>query len=167
MNQLYIYPLFFFCERPFCHLGHSEYWVDLPVLSWRRAWQPSLQFSCLESPMDGGAWWATAHRVVKSQSQLWWLSMHACMHLCGAAGPYESPILAMLIIVCINVNPSFPICPSPPLPANHEFVFCIHDSASILKLSSFVPPFFYIPHLSDIIWYVFLCMAYFSQYDNV
>ena len=23
--------------------------------------------SCLENPMDGGAWWATAHRVTKSQ----------------------------------------------------------------------------------------------------
>ena len=22
-----------------------------------------LQYSCLENPMDGGAWWATAHRV--------------------------------------------------------------------------------------------------------
>ena len=29
-----------------------------------------LQYSCLENPMDGGAWWATAHGVVKSQTQL-------------------------------------------------------------------------------------------------
>ena len=25
-----------------------------------------LQYSCLENPMDGGAWWATGHRVAKS-----------------------------------------------------------------------------------------------------
>ena len=25
-----------------------------------------LQYSCLENPMDRGAWWATVHRVVKS-----------------------------------------------------------------------------------------------------
>ena len=25
-----------------------------------------LQYSCLESPMDRGAWWATVHRVAKS-----------------------------------------------------------------------------------------------------
>ena len=25
-----------------------------------------LQYSCLENPMDRGAWWATAHEVVKS-----------------------------------------------------------------------------------------------------
>ena len=27
-----------------------------------------LQYSCLENPMDGGAWWATVHGVVKSQT---------------------------------------------------------------------------------------------------
>ena len=26
----------------------------------------SLQYSCLENPMDGGAWWATVHAVSKS-----------------------------------------------------------------------------------------------------
>ena len=25
-----------------------------------------LQYSCLENPMDRGAWWATDHRVIKS-----------------------------------------------------------------------------------------------------
>ena len=29
-----------------------------------------LQCSCLENPMDRGAWWATVHRVAKSQIQL-------------------------------------------------------------------------------------------------
>ena len=29
-----------------------------------------LQFSCLENSMDGGAWWATLHRVTKSQTRL-------------------------------------------------------------------------------------------------
>ena len=27
-----------------------------------------LQNSCLENPMDKGAWWATVHRVTKSQT---------------------------------------------------------------------------------------------------
>ena len=30
----------------------------------------SLQYSCLEKPMDGGAWWATVHGVAKSQTRL-------------------------------------------------------------------------------------------------
>ena len=29
-----------------------------------------LQYSCLENPMDGEAWWATVHGVVKSQTRL-------------------------------------------------------------------------------------------------
>ena len=29
-----------------------------------------LQYSCLEYPMDAGAWWATVHGVTKSQTQL-------------------------------------------------------------------------------------------------
>ena len=29
-----------------------------------------LQYSCLGNPMDGGAWWATAHGISKSQLRL-------------------------------------------------------------------------------------------------
>ena len=42
---------------------------------WRN-WNPyafggtPLQYSCLENPMDGGAWWATVHGVTKSRTQL-------------------------------------------------------------------------------------------------
>ena len=35
------------------------------------------QYSCLENPMDRGAWWATAHRVEKKWTWLERLSMHA------------------------------------------------------------------------------------------
>ena len=29
-----------------------------------------LQYSCMENPMDRGAWWATVHGVTKSQTPL-------------------------------------------------------------------------------------------------
>ena len=29
-----------------------------------------LQYSCLENPRDGGAWWAAVHGVAKSQTRL-------------------------------------------------------------------------------------------------
>ena len=38
-----------------------------------------LQYSCLEKPMDRGAWWATVHRVAKSQTQLKQLDTHAIL----------------------------------------------------------------------------------------
>ena len=37
-----------------------------------------LQSSCLEKPMERGAWWAPVHRVAKSQARL---SKHSCTHL--------------------------------------------------------------------------------------
>ena len=36
---------------------------------WRKQWHP-LQYSCLENPMDGGAWWAAVHEVTKSWTRL-------------------------------------------------------------------------------------------------
>ena len=39
-----------------------------------------LQYSCLENPMDEGAWQATIHRVAKSQTQMKRLSKHAHTH---------------------------------------------------------------------------------------
>ena len=38
-----------------------------------------LQYSCLENPVDGGAWWAAVNRIAQSQTQLKQLSMHACI----------------------------------------------------------------------------------------
>ena len=37
-----------------------------------------LQDSCLEYPVDEGAWWAEVHRVAKSQAWLKWLNTHTC-----------------------------------------------------------------------------------------
>ena len=37
--------------------------------NWRGNGTP-LQYSCLENPMDGGAWWAAVHGVSKSRTQL-------------------------------------------------------------------------------------------------
>ena len=36
-----------------------------------------LKYSCLENPMDRGAWQAAVHDVAKSRTQLMWLSMRA------------------------------------------------------------------------------------------
>ena len=36
----------------------------------RRRRQVPLQYSCLENPMDGGAWWAAVHRVATSRTRL-------------------------------------------------------------------------------------------------
>ena len=38
-----------------------------------------LQYSCLQNPMDRGAWWATVYGAIKSWTQL---SMHTLHYLC-------------------------------------------------------------------------------------
>ena len=48
-------------------------WV--PWTCWRRAWQPT-PYSCLENPMDRGAWWVTVHGL-HNLKRLKQLSMHA------------------------------------------------------------------------------------------
>ena len=60
-----------------------------------------LPYSCLENPMDRGAWWATVHRVTKSQTQLKWLSPSWVMVFEDTAGNWEikhCPILCRQII---------------------------------------------------------------------
>ena len=37
-----------------------------------------LQYSCLENPVDRGAWWAAVYGVAQSWTRLKQLSMHAC-----------------------------------------------------------------------------------------
>ena len=43
-----------------------------------------LQYSCLENPMDGGAWWAAVHNIAKS----WTLKQLSTHHRKSA--PYQN-----------------------------------------------------------------------------
>ena len=42
----------------------------MTVASFREGNGTPLQYSCLENPVDGGAWWATVHGVAKNQTRL-------------------------------------------------------------------------------------------------
>ena len=44
--------------------------VDEESMEVSSAQGQALQYSCLENPMDGGAWWAAVHGVEKSQTRL-------------------------------------------------------------------------------------------------
>ena len=37
-------------------------------IPWRREWQPTPGILAPGNPMDRGAWWATVHRVTKTQT---------------------------------------------------------------------------------------------------
>ena len=42
-----------------------------------------LQYSCLENPMDGGAWWAVVHGVAKNRTRLSNLAAAAAFGVSG------------------------------------------------------------------------------------
>ena len=58
-------------KEPACQFRQFNPWVGRPPGGGNGN---PLQYSCLENPMDRGAWWATVHRVTKSQT---WLSNSA------------------------------------------------------------------------------------------
>ena len=47
----------------------------------RRKWQPT-QYSCLEKPMDRGAWWARVHGTTKSWTRLSDLACSMYLPIC-------------------------------------------------------------------------------------
>ena len=67
-----------------------------------------LQYSCLETPMDQRAWWATAHWASKNQTRLTWLSTDADMqaHVLNMHFPDD----CILTDDCPLWEASLPIC---------------------------------------------------------
>ena len=61
------------CQCRRCKRCGLEPWVR--KTPWRRAWQ-LIQYSCLENPMDRGAWWSIVHGVAQSRTRLKRLSRH-------------------------------------------------------------------------------------------
>ena len=55
------------CQCRRCKRHKFDPWVG--KMPWRRAWGPT-RYSCLENPMDRGAWMAAVHAVAESQTRL-------------------------------------------------------------------------------------------------
>ena len=56
-----------------------------------------LQYSCLEDPIDGGAWWAAGHEVAKSWTQLSDFTFTFPFHALEKAMATHSSVLAWRI----------------------------------------------------------------------
>ena len=56
-----------------------------------------LQYSCLENPVDGGAWWAAVHGVVKSRTRLSDFTFTFHFHALEKAMATHSGVLAWRI----------------------------------------------------------------------
>ena len=71
-----------------------------------------LQYSCLENPMDGGAWWAAVHGVAKSRTRLKRLSsgggsQAGCIVLKGPFLPVSSFRNSLVLSVCLPENVTY------------------------------------------------------------
>ena len=64
-----------------------------------------LQYPCLETPMDRGAWRATVHGVSKSQTQMKQLSMHYVVHTIWKK---ESEVAETSLILCNSTDCNLP-----------------------------------------------------------
>ena len=67
--------LVYFSSTPFllfkdCYPGFSFQYRSFYRFLFGEGNGTPLQYSCLEDPMDGGAWWAAVHGVAKSRTQL-------------------------------------------------------------------------------------------------
>ena len=84
--------------------------------------------------------------------------------LCYTVGSLQLSVLYIAVYICQSQSPnsSHPLSPI----GNHKFVLYIYVSFSALHLSSSVP-FFYIPHISNIIQYLFFFFGLTSLYMKV
>ena len=60
-----------------------------------------LQYSCLENPMDRGAYQATVHRVEKRLIQLKWLSIHLPVSDLEVVCSWLGPKSALILLTCL------------------------------------------------------------------
>ena len=86
---------------------HGFYpWVR--KIPWKRKQNP-LQYSCLENPMDRGAWWATARGVTKELETTEWLNnniMTATFCLLILSNNKKKVLKLTTKIVNLSISPS-------------------------------------------------------------
>ena len=70
-----------------------------------------LQRSCLENPMDRGAWWVTVQRVAKSQTQLSTSILNIV--LCYVVSPCCLSALHIVVCICQSQTPHLSPIPLP------------------------------------------------------
>ena len=106
-----------------------------------------LQYSCLENPMDRGAWWAKVHGITKSWTRLKWLSIHMGWLwkfqnvFIGYATPKENRCMWVwvhkCVCVCMHTRPPC-LSPTPGVhPNSHPLGWWCHPaiSSSVIHFS--------------------------------
>ena len=88
-----------------------------------------LKYSCLENPMERGAWWAIIHVVAKSQTWLKWVSTHMCIT------HYVEQTFTYLLAIHISSLENAYLVYFPIFELAHLlFCYCVVCCCSVIKL---------------------------------
>ena len=104
-----------------------------------------LQYSCLENPRDGGAWWAAVNGVAQSWTRLKRLSSSSSVYVCQCCSPSLYP---------------------PPLSyCVHKSILCVCISIPALQIGSSVP--FYRFCIDTLIYGICFSLSDFTLYNRI
>ena len=107
---LYGLPWWLSGKESTCNAGHVGFIPGLGI-SPGGGHGNSLQYSCLENPIDRGAWQVTVRRVIKSWTWLKWLNMNTGFICCDLYSLqwhwHEQRVLLMRSNVCAIRHPRF------------------------------------------------------------
>ena len=96
-NDLALQAALLRCSAEGPLVGRSDVHLGTPLPNSGEGNGTPLQHSCLESPMDGGTWWAAVHGVAKSQTRLSDFTFTFHFHALEKAMATHSSVLAWRI----------------------------------------------------------------------
>ena len=136
-----------------CRASQVAQWVkNLPAMQktqvWSLGWDDpleepatSLQYSCLENPMDRGAWWVTVHKVSKSQTRLKWLStIQLFTH-----SFFSNLVWSLMYFATDTLYPCILLHPdaAPDLLGMSHVVWCVHLPILLKSKCLWIPKYFW------------------------
>ena len=128
-------------KSPPANAGDARDWGSIPgsERSPGGGYGNPLQYSCLEKPMDRGAWWATVHGVTKNWTRLKQLGMQhvvllACVYWVKSLLIFQKFSLSLTIFrkpwsSWLSLNPPLPSSPT-------ALYFCFCDGSCLDGLTA-------------------------------
>ena len=93
-------------KNPLANAGGIRVSVSIPELgrSPGGGHGKPLQYSCLDNPMDRGAWWAAVHWIAKTWTRLKQLSMHTCIERIQLLTVMLQSELFHWVFICLSLQ---------------------------------------------------------------
>ena len=91
-----------FIFNTYCKTQKLEWGITTPLILYGEGNGNPLQYSCLENPMDRGAWWATIYGVAKSRTRL----SDFCVCVC-VFNPINVVTFKVFLVIVYNCGAHF------------------------------------------------------------